>query len=69
MGFNEYFGVIPAIDRIRDKEAAEKQNFRHQEQPHPQLASIELLLSRLEVVRHMGNCPPCADALLGCDQG
>jgi hypothetical protein len=44
------FGVPGPVDGVEDEQPAEKQDFRDQEQPHPQLARIELLLRRFEVV-------------------
>jgi len=43
--------VIGPIDGIRAKEAGEEQDFRRQKQPRSELAGIELLHRRVEMVR------------------
>ena len=42
-----------AENRVGTEHPAEEQDFRHQEQPHAQLAAVELLLGRVKVVRQV----------------
>ena len=41
-----------AVQRVRDKQPAEKEDFCHQKDPNAQLAGVELLFGRIKV---MGN--------------
>jgi hypothetical protein len=50
VSLGKHLGVPSPVDRIGHKQPAEEQDFRDQEQPHPQLARIELLPRRFEVV-------------------
>ena len=42
-------GVGPTVDRVGEEEATEKEDFGHEEDPHPQRRSLLLLLDRIEL--------------------
>ena len=48
---NEVLGMNRAVNDVRNEQATEEQDFCNQEQPHPQLSAVELLLGCIEVVR------------------
>ena len=50
MRFDESQRVRRLLQGEADEQSSEQQDFRGQEQPHPDLARIELLLKRREVV-------------------
>ena len=50
MGFDEFPRVLVLHQAKAYEQPAEQQNFGSDEQPHPQLAGIELLLHRGEVM-------------------
>jgi hypothetical protein len=47
--------VLPAVDRVREEEAAEKEDLRHEEDPHPERRGLLLLPHRVEVVLQSGD--------------
>ena len=53
MRVSEYLRVIAAIDGVGYEEATKEQHLRNQKQPHPQFASVELLLRRVEMVSNV----------------
>gem|GEM_PF-2689826 len=50
VGVDKNFRMIRAIDGIRAKESAKKEDFRHQEDPHPQFAGRKLLGHGVEMM-------------------
>ena len=50
MRVDEDLGVVLPIDRVRAEEPGEEQDLRGEEEPHPELPGIELLLDRIVVV-------------------
>ena len=50
MSPHEDLGVVAPIDRVGAEQAAEQQDLRREEEPHAELARIELLDRRVEMV-------------------
>jgi hypothetical protein len=50
VGLLKNLGVVIPPERVGDKQAAEEQDFRHEENPDSQLARVKLLLGIVEVV-------------------
>ena len=51
MGIFEDLGMVAAIDRIEAEQPTEQENLCDEKQPHPELAGVELLLRRIEMMR------------------
>jgi hypothetical protein len=48
--FDKRFGMRGLLQREAYEQSSEQQNFRRQEEPHPDLRGVELLFERREVV-------------------
>ena len=64
MGVDEDLGVVGAVDGVGAEQPAEEQDLGGQEEPHAELARLELLPRRVEVVGQVRvRAPwPCAAA-------
>jgi len=54
LGVEEDLRVDGAIDRVSAEQPAEQEHLGQQEDPHPKLAGVELLLGRVEMMGQRG---------------
>ena len=50
-GLCEVFGILKAIEQIRQEQPAEEKHFLSEERPHAQFDRVVLLLSVVEMMR------------------